>query len=102
MTEPLPKVWLQSQFVVRSVDGLHARPAINLSQLARQFFSAIQVRSTGDQQWVDAKSVAKLMGLRIQGGKIIEVRACGDDAGTVIASISGFFENDLAGENEGA
>jgi phosphocarrier protein len=102
MTEPLPRVWLHSQFVVRCADGLHARPAIKLSQLARQFVSTIQVRSAGDQQWVDAKSVAKLMGLRVQGGKIIEARACGEDAGAVIASLGCFFENDLADENEGA
>lgn len=102
MTGPRPKHWLHSQFTVRSDDGLHARPAIQFARLARQFESTTQVRLAGDDLWVDAKSVSKVIGLRAQGGKVIDVRACGDDAPAVMARLGRFFEGDVTEQNEDA
>ncbi|HEX7709590.1 MAG TPA: HPr family phosphocarrier protein [Sphingomonadaceae bacterium] len=102
MNEPQPAMWVQSEFTVRSADGLHARPVIKLSRLARRFSSAIQIRLAGEQDWVDAKSVSKLMSLKVQGGKTVEARASGDDAAGAIAGLGEFFEDDLDEQNEGA
>jgi phosphocarrier protein HPr len=95
-------LWLHSEFTVHSADGLHARPAIKLSRLARRYASTIQIRLAGDENWVDAKSVSKLMSLRAQGGKLIEARAAGDDADAAIAGLGGFFEGDVTEHSEGA
>ena len=98
----LPPLWLHSEFTVHAADGLHARPAIQLSRLARKYAATIQLRLPRDENWADAKSVSKLMGLRAHGGKVIEARATGDDAGAAIAGLGGFFEDDAAKSGEGA
>lgn len=97
-----PPLWLHSEFTVHAADGLHARPAIQLSRLARTYASAIELRLAGDEEWVDAKSVSKLMGLRAHGGKVIEARVAGEDADAAIAGLSGFFEDDAARQGEDA
>lgn len=102
MSGPQSPVWLHSEFTVRSADGLHARPAIKLSRLARKYSSTIQVRLVGDEQWVDAKSVSKLMGLRVLGGKVVEARVSGEDAEAAIAGLGGFLEDDFTDQNESA
>lgn len=102
MSEPQPAIWVHSEFMVRSADGLHARPVIKLSRLARQYSSAIQLRLAGEDDWIDAKSVSKLMGLRVQGGKTVEARASGEDAAGALAGLDGFFADDLNEQNEGA
>jgi phosphocarrier protein len=60
------------------------------------------VRVAGDADWVDAKSVAKLMSLRAEEGKVIELRASGNDAGDAIAGLGGFFARDFDESGEGA
>jgi phosphocarrier protein len=97
-----PPLWLHSEFTVHATDGLHARPAIQLSRLARKYASAIQLRLAGDGDWIDAKSISKLMSLRAHGGKVIEARAAGEDAGAAIAGLGDFFESDAAEQGEDA
>jgi phosphocarrier protein len=102
MSGSQPHAWLQSELTVQSADGLHARPAIKVARLARKYGATIQVRVAGDADWVDAKSVAKLMSLRAEEGKVIELRASGNDAGDAIAGLGGFFARDFDESGEGA
>ena len=44
--------------------GMHARPAVKLAKLAKRFSSRIAVRVDGAKDWIDAKSVAKVMAMR--------------------------------------
>lgn len=97
-----PPLWLHSEFTVQAADGLHARPAIQLSRLARKYASTIELRLAGDEDWVDAKSVSKLMGLRAHGGKVIEARFAGEDAGEAVAGLGRFFASDVTEQSEGA
>ena len=41
--------------------GLHARPSVKLTKLAKTFAAKIDVSTGPDGPWVDAKSIVKVM-----------------------------------------
>ena len=92
--------WRQATMTVLGAHGLHARPAIKFSRAARAFSAKIQICVEGDVRWVDAKSVAKVMGLQVETGKTILMRAVGVDADAALAGLREFVESDLATEDE--
>jgi phosphocarrier protein HPr len=85
---------VEGSAIVSTSTGLHARPAIKLSRLARQFESRIEVRVDGQGDWVDAKSIVRLMALRVGTGQRLDFLARGKDAGSAVAALS-----DLIGRN---
>ena len=79
---------VEGSALVFTQTGLHARPAIKLSRLARQFESRIDVRVDGVGEWVDAKSIVRLMALRAVNGKRLDFLARGKDAAPAVAALS--------------
>jgi phosphocarrier protein len=78
--------------------GLHARPSVKLTQLAKSFNANVAVAATPEGPWIDAKSPVKIMRVRLARGARLHVRAEGKDAeaavGAVVALIeSGFGEH---------
>ena len=59
--------------------GLHARPAVKLTLLAKTFPVPVELALTPDGPWIDAKSVVKVMALKAPHGAVLHVRA-GDPA----------------------
>ena len=47
--------------------GLHARPSVKLTRLAKTFASEIEMTAGAEGHWVDAKSIVKVMA--VQGGE---------------------------------
>ena len=41
--------------------GLHARPSVKLTKLAKTFGAAIELGAGPDGPWIDAKSIVKVM-----------------------------------------
>jgi phosphocarrier protein len=68
--------------------GLHARPAVKLTKLAKSFPAAIRLRKAPDGDWVDAKSVVKVMGLKFRTGTMIELEAEGEGAAAAVAELA--------------
>ena len=50
--------------VIRDETGLHARPAVKLTKLAKSFAAAIEIRAEDAPDWVNAKSPNAVMKLR--------------------------------------
>lgn len=94
--------WHEASATVNGVHGLHARPAIRFSRAARGYAARIQVRTAGESPWVDAKSVAKVMGLQVETGRTIELRAVGSDADAALGGLRELVEVALATEDEDA
>src|SRR5690349_3225574 len=44
--------------------GLHARPAIKLTQLAKRYDAAVWIALTEHGPWTDAKSIARVMAMK--------------------------------------
>jgi phosphocarrier protein len=101
MTEATPRTvreWTGTTVTITAPEGLHARPVIKLSRLARRFASSIQVGLTGQEHWVDGKSVARLMALRAERGQSLALRAMGADADAALAALVALVERDFVEE----
>ena len=75
--------------------GMHARPAVKLTKLAKRFRARIGVRVVGASEWIDAKSVAKVMAMRAPCGSLTEFVATGADAAAAIGALSALVANDF-------
>jgi len=79
--------------VVRDPTGLHARPAVKLTKLAKRFQAAVRVRAGGD--WVNAKSPNGVMKLRARKGDRLMFAADGPDAAEAVESLVALVERDF-------
>jgi phosphocarrier protein HPr len=75
--------------------GMHARPAVKLTKLAKRFRARIVVRVVGVTEWIDAKSVAKVMSMRAPCDCTIEFAATGADAGAAVGALTALVANDF-------
>ena len=82
---------LTQEFELKNKEGLHARPAMKLVELASSFDSEITIRHNGRD--VDSKSIMSVLTLGAAHGTILEITICGDDAETAMSAIGELFEN---------
>jgi len=75
--------------------GMHARPAVKLTKLAKRFRSRIALRVEGAEEWIDAKSVAKVVAMRAACDSTIEFVATGADARAAIGALTALVANDF-------
>ena len=75
--------------------GLHARPSVKLTKLAKGFGARIDLALTEGGPWVDAKSIVKVMATKAPTGAVLFLRAEGVDADDAIAALVGLVERDF-------
>ena len=75
--------------------GLHARPSVKFTKLAKTFAAAIQFSAGPDGPWIDAKSIVKVMAAKVPQGTELHFRAEGADAGAAVAALVGLVERDF-------
>jgi len=75
--------------------GLHARPSVKLTQLAKTFASKIEFSSSPDGPWLDAKSIVKVMGSKTPKGSMLHFRAEGADAAAAVQALVALVERDF-------
>ena len=80
--------------VVRDPTGLHARPAVKLTKLAKRFGAAVRVRA-GEGAWVNAKSPNGVMKLKARHGERLAFAADGPDAADAVAALVALVERDF-------
>ena len=81
--------------------GLHARPSVKLTQLAKQFGSSIEFAIDADGPWVDAKSPVKVMRFKAARGSTLHFRTTGPDAPEALAAILALVERGFETGGEG-
>jgi len=94
-----------SSVVLTNAIGLHARPSVKLTKLAKTFSAAIELASAPDGPWVDAKSIVKVMAVKATKGATLYFRARGDDAKEALAAVrhlAGRGFDDQGGHEESA
>jgi len=77
--------------------GLHARPSVKLTQLAKTFDCRVEIALSADGPWVDAKSPVKVMRVKAPRGAVLHMRTSGEGARAAMDSLmslvrSGFGE----------
>ena len=98
MTETATETPLATgEAVIQDPTGLHARPAVKLTKLAKTFEAAIQVRAGAEGAWVNAKSPNAIMKLKARHGETLFFQANGTAAETAIAALVSLVERDFDG-----
>ncbi len=89
--------WAASaEVVIEHPTGLHARPAITFTKLAKTFPAAeIRIRAEGATDWIDAKSIVKVMGSKLRSGTRLQLRASGEGAQAAIDALKGLVERNF-------
>jgi len=85
--------------------GLHARPSVKLTKLAKTFASRIEVAASPDGPWVDAKSIVKVMAFKAAKGDTLHFRAAGPDAEQALLALRALVDeafHEKSGESAGA
>lgn len=75
--------------------GLHARPSVKLTQLAKTFAAQIEFSTSPEGPWVDAKSIVKVMGSKTPQGAMLHFRAHGQDAQAAVDALVALVERDF-------
>jgi phosphocarrier protein HPr len=75
--------------------GLHARPSVKLTKLAKTFGASVEIGPDADGPWIDAKSIVKVMAAKVPQGTHLHVRAVGHDAAAAVAALIGLVERDF-------
>jgi phosphocarrier protein HPr len=73
--------------VLANEAGLHARPSVKITQLAKGFASRIEFAVAPEGPWTDAKSPVKVMRVRAAKGDTLHVRAVGPDADASVSAV---------------
>ena len=69
--------------------GLHARPSVKLTKLAKGFSSAVEIAAEPEGPWIDAKSIVKVMAMKARQNATLYMRASGADAQAAVDAIMG-------------
>lgn len=87
--------WLTHSVVITHAVGLHARPSVKLTKEAKGFSSAIEIAGTPDGPWIDAKSIVKVMAMKVKQHATLHMRARGPDADAALAALASLIERDF-------
>lgn len=72
--------------------GLHARPSVKLTQLAKTFVAQVEIALSSDGPWVNAKSPVKVMGFQAEAGAVLHFRTTGEQAADAVAAMIALVE----------
>lgn len=75
--------------------GLHARPSVVFTRLAKSYPCTIGVEVNGDGVWLNGKSIVKIMGARIRKGFVVAIRAEGTGAVEAVAALRALVERNF-------
>ena len=88
----------KASVLMRHEVGLHARPSVKLTKLAKAFESRIDLGLSPDGPWVDAKSIVKVMAAKAPKDTVLYFRAEGEDAAAALTALITLVERDFADE----
>lgn len=75
--------------------GLHARPSVKLTKLAKRFAAKIELATAPGGPWIDAKSIVKVMATKAPKGTELCFRAAGADAAAALTAIADLIARDF-------
>ncbi|MGQ9368921.1 HPr family phosphocarrier protein [Azospirillum sp. ST 5-10] len=81
--------------LMRHEVGLHARPSVKLTKLAKSFRSRIDLGLSAEGPWIDAKSIVKVMAAKAPKDTVLHFRAEGEDADAAVSALVGLVERDF-------
>lgn len=89
--------WVEGAATIVDPTGLHARPAVKLTKLAKTFAAAVEVRADTDAKWTNAKSPNSVMKMKAAHGSPLHIRAAGEDADAAVAALVTLVDQNFDG-----
>ena len=89
---------LMGSALLENAVGLHARPSVKLTQLAKTFAASIDLALSPDGPWADAKSPVKVMRVKAPKGTTLHFRVAGEDAPAALAAVLALVESGFGEE----
>jgi len=86
---------VRASVLLRHAVGLHARPSVKLTKLAKGFEARIDLGLSADGPWIDAKSIVKVMATKAPKDSTIYFRAEGADAEAAVRALVTLVEGDF-------
>ena len=87
-----------NQVTVNNPQGLHARPAHALVEMAGQFQADIEIAANGES--ADGKSILAILGLAAEQGTQLTIQASGEDAVQAVAALVELVQDDVGQDDE--
>lgn len=91
----------QGSVVITHDVGLHARPSVKLTKLAKGFAATIEIAAAADGPWIDAKSIVKVMAMKVKQNATLFARASGTDAAAAVEAVIGLVKRDFDEAGDG-
>ena len=80
---------------ITNPQGLHARPAYMLVELAGKFEATVTITKEGER--VDGKSILEILSLGAPNGTELEIEASGPDAEMAVEALVELIQQDFPG-----
>ncbi len=89
----------ETEILITHAVGLHARPSVKFTKLAKSHACVIEIATAPDGPWIDAKSIVKVMAMKAPAGTNLRIRARGAGADAAVGALRALVERDF---DEGA
>ena len=84
-----------TQVTITHAVGLHARPSVKFTKLAKTFHARTEIAAADGGPWIDAKSIVKVMAMKAPEGTVLHIRAVGRDADEAVETLRALVERDF-------
>lgn len=85
----------QAEIEVTHGVGLHARPSVTFTRLAKSFPCIIEIEVNGSGAWLNGKSIIKVMGAKIRKGSMLKIRADGPRGDEAVTALRQLIERNF-------
>ena len=91
----------QPRSLITHAVGLHARPSVKFTKLAKTFPAAVEMALAAAGPWIDAKSIVKVMARQGAEGHDAAFARQGEGAAEAVAALVALVERDFDEASEG-
>ncbi len=97
MTTPQPAAPPQASgsVLLNHEGGLHARPAVRLTKLAKKFAATVEIALSDAGPWSDAKSIVRVLAAKAARGRVLHFHAVGPDARAAVDALVALVARDF-------
>ncbi|MER8372706.1 HPr family phosphocarrier protein [Mesorhizobium sp. M1338] len=85
----------EATVVITHEVGLHARPSVKFTKLAKTFAAEVEIALAANGPWFDAKSIVKVMAAKAPKGTLLHIRASGDGADDAVDALVELVRRDF-------
>jgi phosphocarrier protein HPr len=97
--QDIPALSVIGSVMVANLAGLHARPAVLLTQAAKRFATtSVEFALVPEGPWLDAKSPVRMMRAKASKGTMLHFRCQGPEADEALHAMIGLVEQKFGEE----